>query len=499
MSEGRPPRRGDGSDRGGANAGNDDGRRRRRGRGDGPRHSRREPRPRTDPRELALEVLGATENGAFADSVLGRRLEEAGLCDADRGLATLLVYGTLARQSTLDHTLTTLIDRRLADLDLPVRLLLRLALFQIAFLDRVPAYAAVDSAVTLARRHAPKAGGFINAVLRRAAREGLAEPPAAPPAARLAVETSHPLWLVEMWLHELGETEACALLQADNEAQPTACRCLGAPEDVLLELARRGIEARAGSWAPEAIVVERAVDLRGLAVPQSEASQLVVLLAEPTGGLRVLDACAAPGGKTAYLASLVGDTGQVVACDPAPGSGRRIRATLTAAAAGDNVRIFEGAVGELPAELVADGFDLVLVDAPCSGLGTLRSHPEIRWRRSPEDLADLAQRQAAILAEAARHVRPGARLVYSTCTIARRENDDVVDAFLATHPDFVEDGPPVARADDEDGMDAHTVGDPQRPPTRIADVLDARGRLRTLPHRHGTDGFFAVRMRRLGA
>lgn len=442
----------------------------------------------TDPRRLAADVLLAVDDGQWSDEALARALDAARLGDADRALATRLVYGTLARRRSVDYTIEAWAARPLAKIDPVVLTALRLGLFQMEFLDRVPDHAAVMTSVELVARRAASAKGFVNALLRRAQREGLVPPPDSPDITHLGVMNSHPDWLVEMWVDELGRDEAEALMEANNEAAPTCYRALDDRDAALKALAVVGIDAEAGRHAASSIVIAGPVHrLDGLAVVQGEASQLVVEMLDPQPGERVLDACASPGGKTAAIAARVirgplqiseksvPVPDLVVACDPAPRAAERVRASLANAGITEGVTFHECAVENLAAG--AGTFDAVLADAPCSGLGTLRQHPEIRWRRTPADLEDLAGRQRAILAAAARLVKPGGRLVYSTCTIARIENDDVVDSFLADHPEFSR----TARS---------------RLPAGVAALCDEDGTLRTFPHRDGIDGFFAVRMQR---
>jgi 16S rRNA (cytosine967-C5)-methyltransferase len=425
----------------------------------------------TDARRLAADVLLQVDRQrAFADAALGAALARESLSGEDRGLATRLVYGALAWQLRLDHTIDAYASR--SRVDPRVRIALRVGLFQLAFLDRVPQYAAVDTTVENVRAFAPHAAGFTNALLRRATREGLAPLPPAEPE-RTAVELSHPEWLVDMWRRELGDDEARALMDANNRPSPTVLRALVPRQSAIAVLQERGCEAAPARFAPDAIVCTAPSGAPGIAIPQGEASQLVALFVGVENGQSVLDTCAAPGGKTAYLSSLVGESGRVLAVDRAPRARTRIERTCHAAGCG-NVDVVESAI-----EDVRDRgeFDAVLADAPCSGLGTLREHPEIRWRRGPADVEQLAERQAAILRAAARHVRRGGVLVYATCTLTRAENDDVVDAFLAAHTEFHEDAGRVHPA--------------------VAGFLDARGRLRTWPHRHDMAGFFAARMRRV--
>ena len=425
----------------------------------------------TDARRLAADVLTQVEQRrVFADAALGRALARGELSEEDRALATLLVYGVLAWQLRLDHTIDAYARR--SRLDARIRIALRLGLFQLAFLDRVPPYAAVDTSVELVRSFAPHAAGFTNALLRRAAREGLAELPPGEPE-HTAVAVSHPAWLVEMWRRELGEEEARALMEADNRSSPTVLRALLPRTQAIASLRAHGLDAVEARFAPDAIVCAAPSGLSGVAIPQGEASQLVALFAGARAGQSVLDACAAPGGKTAYLSSLVNGSGRVLAVDSGRNARGRIEATCRAAGC-RNVDVRESSI-----ETARDAgeFDVVFADAPCSGLGTLREHPEIRWRRSLDDIHELAARQGAILGAAAEHVRPGGVLVYATCTISRAENDAVADAFLETHGDFR-----------EDGDDTHPA---------VRGFLDGRGRLRTWPHRHDMGGFFAARMQRI--
>ncbi len=444
-------------------------------------------RPRTsEARQLAWRVLNAVEDGAYADAVLGSALAGAALAPRDRALATRLVYGTLAWQGLLDQALTRL-GRPPEQLDAAVRTLLRMALFQLIKLDRVPEFAAVDTAVELARTIKGGApSGLVNALLRRFLREqpALGAPPGADRAAVLASEYSHPQWLVERWLAELGAAETEALLAADNEPAPTVLRVHAAriSRAALLEaFAAADLTARPTTYAPDGVVLEAPLDpaqlpghAAGWFAVQGEASQLVGLLVGAGPGDRVLDACAAPGGKSLALACAVGERGLVVAGD-LHGAGLA-RAQREAVRLGVRVAALQ-ADAATPPFRAGQQFDAVLVDAPCSGLGTLRQHPEIRWRRTPDDLAALADLQANLLAAVSSAVRPGGVLVYATCTIARIENDDVLDRFLAAHPAFrIEDPRPLLPAA------AHAL-------------LDARGILRTAPHRHGLDGFFAARLR----
>jgi 16S rRNA (cytosine967-C5)-methyltransferase len=389
-------------------------------------------------------------------------------------------------QARLDWTLAALVNRELGALDPPVRAALRLGVYQLHHLERIPAHAAVDATVSAVRRFAGRGGaGLVNAVLRRAAREGERPlpPHGADPVRRWALEWSHPEWLVRRWLEEMGEERTLRRLDADNAPAPTVLRVDSRAvtrDEAVARLRTGGLDARPTRYARSGVVL--AAPLAALAevgadatyVPQSEASQLVVELLAPAAGEKLLDACAAPGGKAAAAAELVSDRGSVFAADRSLAGARRIRARA------------EGRAGLLA--VAADGtappwrgpvFDGVLVDAPCSGLGTLRSHPEIRWRRRGEDLAPLAALQASLLARSAACVRPGGRLVYATCTLTREENEGVVGAFLSDRPEW-------RRADAR----AHLA-------EQAATLVDSEGALRTAPEIGGLDGFYAVRLERV--
>jgi 16S rRNA (cytosine967-C5)-methyltransferase len=456
-----------------------------------PRGSRRPdtarpaPVPASAARDVAARVLERVETDAsFADSALDAELTSRRLEPRDAALATELVYGALRWQGYLDWILAPHSRRRLPSLDPRVRVLLRMTAYQIAFLERVPAFAAVNDAVTLAPR-SPGVSAFVNAVLRSFARRGAREREPAPPRNpidALAARCSFPTWIVERWVVRYGRDEAESLMRALNERPPLTLRAnrLRITRD---ELGRRladedGLDSRPTRLAPEGLVVGpggapgewRAFVDGGFAV-QDEASMLIARLLAPEPGATVADVCAAPGTKTTHLAELMDNRGRILAFDREP---TRL-ARVGEAAARLGISIIDAREG--PVESLAKDFqaacDGVLVDAPCSNLGVLRRNPEVKWRRQPSDIALASQRQREILGSAAAMVRPGGRLVYATCSLEPEENDDVARAFLAAKPEF--------RLD---------------PPDDFPLPLDAGGWLRCLPHRHGTDGFSAVRFRR---
>jgi 16S rRNA (cytosine967-C5)-methyltransferase len=455
----------------------------------------------TPGRILAFEVLLRVEaGGAYASRALDAALAGAGALDPrEAGLATELVYGTLRRALSLDAALAPHSRRPVAELDPGARVALRLGAYQLLHLE-TPAHAAVGETVSLAKRvEHGRAAGYVNAVLRalsRAPHPPAPPPLAADPAGHVAAAEAVPRWLAEEWVAWLGPEEALALARGMNAPAPL---CVRSPErDVLLARARAaGLAAELTARSPDGIVLAGAsvANLaraaggapqgaptieRGFAagVPlvafqiQDEAAQLVSLFA--AGHLRgrrarVLDACAAPGGKAFHLAELLAPGSEVVAVELHPRkadelareAGRRRLAVRVVCA--DASRPVPG--------LEEASFDAVLVDAPCAGLGTLRRHPELKLRRAPEDLARMAVLQREMLAAMARYARPGAPVTYSVCSLSRAEGPELAAGMLAGG--FQRDPAPA--------------GFP-------ADVLTPDGDLLTLPHRHGTDGFYACRL-----
>jgi 16S rRNA (cytosine967-C5)-methyltransferase len=432
----------------------------------------------------ARALQRVADDDAFADLALEAEITARGLTPRDAALATELVYGTLRWQRYLDWILAPHSRRRLERLDPRPRVLLRMTAYQLVFLERTPTFAAVDDAVSLARQRAkPGVPEFVNAVLRAFARRGPREREPAPPGdpvEALALRRSLPTWLARRWVERYGLHEADALATAMNARPPLTLRTntLRTTREALAARLRdeERLEATPTARAPEGLLVEhggrpgswRAFADGAFAV-QDEASMLVARLLEPTPGDAVADVCAAPGTKTTHLAQLMGNRGRIVAFDPQPAR----LALVDQAAARLGVTIVETRGGDVQtlAPSLVGASDAVLVDAPCSNLGVLRRNPEVKWRRALADLAITAKRQRAILSAAATMVRPGGRLVYATCSLEPEENEQVVTAFLADHADFARDIP---------------TGLP----------LDADGVLRCLPHRDGTDGFTAVRLRR---
>ena len=439
-------------------------------------------------RVAAWRTLARVRAGATLADAVAR--ERAGLEDArDRGLAHDLATGVLRWRSALDAVLGAASSRPIARVDDEVLDILRLGVYQLRHRDRLPAHAIVSDAVALTRLAGhTSAAGFVNAVLRRlAAGDAGASLDDAVLASSsveaLATHFAHPEWLVTRWTARLGVDAAMAWMRFDNAPAPLTLRALpsAGSRDALAErLGTTGVSVEPTRWATDGLVVSAGNPLedatpRGFVV-QDEASQIVGELAAGWPATRRLDVCAAPGGKTLALWS-AGDAGGVVAGDRRPRRLRLLRETLTRAGAGGVPIVQHDAAGVLP---YRDVFDLVLVDAPCSGLGTLRREPDLKWRRAEADLAGMATLQRRMLAHAARTVAPGGVLVYATCSSEPDENDAVADAFLETHPSFQ----PAGRS-------------PGAPPTLAGLVTDA-GRLHTSPDAHGLEAFFSAAFRRTG-
>jgi 16S rRNA (cytosine967-C5)-methyltransferase len=437
-------------------------------------------------RAAALRALvRVADDDAFADLALDAELTARPLAPRDAALATELVYGTLRWQRHLDWLVAPHSRRPLSTLDTRVLVLLRMTAYQLVFLARVPAFAAVSDAVSLAKARGKQGvPEFVNAVLRAFTRRGAQEPvPPADPLESLAVRLSFPTWLAARWVERYGADEAASLMRAMNERPPLTVRAntLRLGREALAErLAREeGLTAQPTPHAPEGLVIEhggtpaawRAFVDGALAV-QDEASMLVARLLEPRPGDVVADTCAAPGTKTTHLAQLMENRGRILAFD----RDRARLARVGEAAARLGVTIVEPREGT--AEELAGGFsdtcDGVLVDAPCSNLGVLRRNPDVKWRRQSADIGASAARQRAILEASAGLVKAGGRLVYATCSLEAEENEAVARSFLEAHADFALD-----------------------PPADFPIALGSDGFLRCRPHLHGTDGFTAVRFRRI--
>jgi 16S rRNA (cytosine967-C5)-methyltransferase len=405
------------------------------------------------------------EDGAYADRALHGEAKE--LDARDRALAMRLVYGTVQRKGTLDYLIEQLADRSPEKLDARLLAALRLGLYELLYLSGAPDHAVVADGVELAKGGARGGHGLVNAVLRRGVREGPAlldglsdETPE-----QAAIKHSHPEWIARMWWEELGPSDARALMAYDNEPGEVALRVNTLLTDAATLAGELPVATHADPGLPEALVLEGPFDAHdslawraGAFLAQSRAAMYVSRVLDPRPGERVLDLCAAPGGKSTHLAALMRGEGEVVAVERNSRRAGMLTRTAQRLHAGNvRVEVADAATSRLEGAV----FDRVLVDPPCSGLGTLQARADLRWRVTPKDVREMTRTQAAILAAGAAAVRPGGVLVYSTCTISPTENEHQITAFLDAHPDF--------------------SGDKF---------------MMTLPHRDHTAGFFIARLLR---
>jgi len=469
------------------------------------------PNEQENARSLAARLLTKIEKDkAYANLLLRRGLPC--LSDPrDRQLCTALVNGVLKNRSTLDFVLRRHLRKPVSNLPLEVRQILRIGAFQLLYTDRIPAAAAVDESVKLARRvsarvspdHSePKYAGLVNAVLRRVAVDGwdFAWPDARKdPAGALATRYSHPQWLVQAWIDRWGAAETEALCAANNETAGLCLRAntlLTSREAVKQELEDRGLgPIELCSWAPDGLyVIEPGVAIEqepayreGRVTVQDESSQLAAWLLDARPSQRVLDVCSAPGGKTGYLAQQMRNQGELWAVDILPERLELVRATCARL----HLDIVHPRLGNAQVLFGVPGlFERVLVDAPCSGLGVIRRRADLRWQKDPEQLRALPALQLAILNRAADFVQQGGILLYATCTVEPAENFEVVKAFRAARPEFepLDLTPELSSRVAASGLES-LVG-----PEDLKQWK--KGMWQILPHRHKMDGFFVGRLRR---
>jgi 16S rRNA (cytosine967-C5)-methyltransferase len=438
----------------------------------------------TPARRCAFNVVRRVlAQGAYADRAFRAEADRFELDGRDRALAMQIAYGTIQRRSTLAYVAERLTGRPIDRLDARVRAALTMGLYQIAFLGGIADHAAVSESVELAKS---RGGGhrLVNAALRRATHEARAIIERLDDATveEAALKHSHPLWVAELWFEMLGRDHALALMERDNEPAESSVRANTLrmqPDELVAALASEAVRARLDTLAPEAVVLEDPYDVhgsrlfkQGALMPQSRASMLVSRMLDPQPGDAVLDLCAAPGAKTSHIAALMGDEGRVVAVDLEPRRASAIEANCERLGVGSvEVRIADAAELKESAS-----YDRVLVDPPCSDLGTLQSRPDARWRKRPGQVTKLRALQSRILETGARALRPGGRLVYSTCTIDEGENAGQVRDFLERHQDYR-----VVDLSESYPEVTGTVGG---------------GFVQTLPHRDGTDGFFIAALER---
>ena len=444
------------------------------------------------PRAIAHKILLHIEQeSGYPDRLLQSYLDRYDNLDPrDKGLITELVFGVLRWQGRLDSIISRFSSVKLKKINPVVRIILRTAIYQILFLDKIPARAAVNEAVKLARESQPDyVVRFVNAVLRKVSDniESLKKVDETNlTASGIAEIYSHPKWIVDAWVKELGTEETAELCRANNKTPPTSIRVntlLTTSENLAEELRRAGIEVQPCKYAPDALEVEKGhfklqrleAYEKGLFQIQDEASQLVAHILTPRPEERILDACAGFGGKTSIFAQLMENSGEIMAVDLSPWKVAALEENLE--------RLKIGIVGTLQTdvrklnEMNIKPFDRIFLDAPCSGLGVLRRKPDIKWKRRPGDVYRLSLLQRDLLDSLASLLRVGGVLVYATCTLLNIENSEVIESFLQNHPEFCIEP--------------------------ISDTIPwmkvfARGPyFCSFPHRHGTDGFFAARLKRI--
>lgn len=467
------------------------------GKGQSGQKEQRTVRVRT-PRELALDTLvKVAETGAYSNLQLNRALQDAQLQRADAGLVTELVYGTIQRQLTLDHWLSKFAAKGLRKLEPWVHQLLRMSAYQLLYLDRIPAHAAVNEAVTIAKRRGHQGiSGMVNGILRSIDRnraeltiDTISDKN---PAVQISVRHSYPEWLVARWIKAYGVETTEAICASGNEAPHASVRInplRETREEALQLLTEQGIEAEVSKLAPAGIVVRRGGNLadtegfrKGLWTMQDESSMLVAEVVAPKAGMQVIDCCAAPGGKTTHMAELMGGKGKVYANDLHPHK-RQLIIDQAIRLGLQNIEAITEDAGNLGERFAPASLDAVLLDAPCSGFGVIRRKPEIKWTKTAGDVAEIAGIQRKLLQAAADLVKPGGTLVYSTCTIESTENEDQIAAFLQEHPEFQ--------------LDAEWPEEVLQP-LREKGIIDSsfKGQAQLLPHHFGSDGFFIARLRR---
>ncbi len=435
------------------------------------------------PRELSLKILYDVEkNGAYLNISFQNYTDSAEISGRDAALVKELTYGVLKRKITLDNTISRFSSVKLKKIAPYVLCILRMGLYQLFFMDKIPDRAAVDESVKLAGKYAGKSRGFINAILRKAQTEGLFIPEGDTPE-DLSVRYSHPVSLV-CWLCERFGVEKAKKIMEENNRAPAVClrvnRREKTPEDLIKLLSEEGIVARSGTLSGDAVLIESGNISRlpafseGLFTVQDQSAQLAVLALEPAPGETIFDVCAAPGGKTTHIAELMDNRGEILALDIY--EKRLLSVAKTAERLGLTIietKVADGAEFQFP--MLADR---ILVDAPCSGLGVIRRRPDIKYKEELTSFSELVGIQSNILKNASRYLKPGGTLVYSTCTINPEENEEQVNRFLAEHEDF--ELSPV----DYPGI------------TKEASALLKSGMGTVYPEKDSGDGFFIAKLKR---
>ncbi len=441
-------------------------------------------------REVALVVLlRVEEENAYSNLFLGSVLMNSKLSSVDRSLVTELVYGTITWRDRIDYSISKYSKGSIRKLDLWVLVLLRLSFYQLLFLERIPSYAIVNEAVAIAKKRGHKGiASLINGILRSYLRDSAKTkiPDNLDPVERIALEHSHPQWLVERWIHTFGEKTTEEICIANNEPTTVSIRVNGLKgntNSLLSHLAKEKVEATSSGIYPLGIRLQSGGNPvtftgfnEGLYTIQDESSMLVGHLLDPKPGMRVLDACAAPGGKSTHIAELMNNNGTVIANDLHPHKERLIQEQ----AARLGISIIETTVGDalkLP-ERNLGSFDRILLDAPCTGFGVIRRKPDLKWNKQLRDIKAISYIQYQLLVSMSKLLKPEGKLIYSTCTIEVDENQNLITRFLQENPQYKLD---VSMVDD-------------LPNEQLKSKVEVPGMLQILPQYWGTDGFFIARL-----
>jgi 16S rRNA (cytosine967-C5)-methyltransferase len=438
------------------------------------------------PRRMAVELLNSIEeHGTFAEPLLDKLLSrDLHINIQDKRLITNIVYGTLRMRGRLDWIIEHFYRGNFLSMNTGIKNILRTGLFQLLFTERIPDFAIVNEAVEITKKMHPAGSGLVNAILRNAIRtkDKITYPQMEKdPAFHISVFHSHPLWLVKKWIETFDAEETAALCKANNEIPPTTVRVNSLKASrgkIIEELSKIGFVVETTPFSSDGLIIsnapmpvrETASYTAGHIQVQDEASQLIARLADPKPGESILDMCAGVGGKATHLAALMNNHGRITALDISEKKIESLKKNIQRL----GVTIVDARVGDAGMDLGKDfyeSFDKVLVDAPCSGLGTLRRNPEIKWRILPKDVKKCSDLQNEILENAISYLKTGGVLIYSTCTIAPEENEEVIESFINRHQNFTCISPPASTQ---------------------SCFADDQGYFRSYPHRHGTDGFFGA-------
>jgi len=452
-------------------------------------------------RDVALNVLTDVEvEGSYSNLKLNQALIQADLERSDAGLATELVYGTVAHLNTIDYFLDQLVAKGTQKLQPWVRNLLRMSFYQIYYLDRIPSHAAVNEAVNIAKRRGHQGvSGMVNGVLRNVLRQldELSIPEGLPTAQRISLQYSHPQWMVKRWIKQYGAETTEQICMSNNEPPAVSVRVNTfriSRDEMMRTMNEAGYYAQPSAVAPDGILVGGSGNMaltdwyrEGLISIQDESSMLVAEALQPQPGMKVLDCCAAPGGKTAHMAEKMNDQGQIIANDIHDHK----RKLIDDQAQRLHLNMIETAIGDaltLTDRYPAASFDRILLDAPCSGLGVIRRKPDLKWNKSPQDIQEISELQQQLIRQVSTLLKPGGILVYSTCTIEYSENEYVVRSFLEENPSFEAADTPLAPLQEAATKQGGSSGKKSN---------ESSIGLQILPQDYHSDGFYIAALRRM--